>query len=149
MSIEDTVLDRRTLIGSAAALAAAGIARGAYASDHAHADHHSKHEKLARAALDCVATGDACVAHCLAEMRAGSTELAGCASAVEELVAACRALSQLAALDSAHLARFAAATAEVCKACETECRKHEKHAPCKACAEACKRCIEECKTASA
>jgi Cys-rich four helix bundle protein (predicted Tat secretion target) len=149
MYSNESRFDRRALLVGGAALAALGSTRTASAAADPHQGHHAIHATLARAALDCVARGDACTAHCLADLRAGHTELAQCASAVEELVVACRALARLAALGSEQLPRFAAATAEICKACEVECRKHEKHAPCKACAEACAKCIEECKAALA
>jgi len=62
------------------------------------------------------------------------------------MLAACRGLAVLAALESQHLPAFAAACADICRSCETECRKHEKtHAICRACADSCAACIKACK----
>ena len=140
-------LGRRELLMGAAALATVS-AVGANAAHHDKHEHGHAHaagdERLAKAALDCVGSGDACISHCLTEFKQGRTELAECAARVEELVAACRTLAQLAAHGSPHTKAFAAVTADVCRTCETECRKHAKHDACKACAEDCAACIEQC-----
>ena len=139
-------------MAGAAALTVLASARAASAdSHHEHHEHHhsAANAELVAAALDCVRRGDECTAHCLAEFKAGDTSLAECAAAVEETVAVCVALAKLAALDSKNLGSFAAACAEICEHCETECRVHEDtHESCRACADACARCVEECKKVS-
>jgi Cys-rich four helix bundle protein (predicted Tat secretion target) len=96
-------------------------------------------------ALHCIETGNACGAHCIDDMRSGSTELLDCLLRVQELVIACEALSKLSAYGSDHVKTYAAATVEVCDTCEAECRKFEsKHAECKECADACVACRTEC-----
>lgn len=148
-------LDRRQLLVAAAALAATPAVAGAESHEHeghhGHAGHgEGRYASVARAALDCVGTGNACTEHCLVEFKKGNSELAACAAAVEELVAACQALAKLAAQQSRHLPHFAAVCADICRSCEDECRKHEdEHPPCKACAEACAACIEECEKVKA
>jgi Cys-rich four helix bundle protein (predicted Tat secretion target) len=138
---------RREFITAGALALGAALAERAAAEDHpAHHTIPRADAALAKSALVCVATGDACTAHCLAEFRAGRSELADCAASVAELVAACRALAQLASLGSPQLPAFAAASAGVCERCEQACRKHEKHhAVCRECADACKDCLEQCR----
>ncbi len=149
MAAEPRLFDRRALLVGAAAALALLPAVGPRAARDPLVPARSALARLARAALDCVGRGDECIAHCLAEMRAGRSELADCASAVAELVAVCGALARLAALGSPQLPHFAAATAEVCRACALECRKYAEHEPCVACAEACERCLAECQALAA
>ena len=45
---------------------------------------------------------------------------------------------------------MAAVVMDMCKACEDECRKHEKkHKSCKDCADSCAACYTECKKVAA
>lgn len=141
-------MQRRTIVGI---LGTAGVALG---SDVALADHTDEHHEqhahraagsaLAAAARDCVATADACLAHCVERLGAGDRDLEGCARTVIDVRAVCEALATLAAQNSPLLPKYAAVAHEACKACETECRRHDKHQPCKECAEACARCATEC-----
>jgi len=144
-------LARRDFLAAATAVAAAAAtsanAAGHESGEHGHHAHHhgGGNEDLAKAASDCVSSGDACIAHCLAEFESGRTELAECALRVTELTAACTTLQKYAAMGSSHLPAFAAATAEVCKSCESECRKHaDDHPSCDACAKACAACLRAC-----
>jgi len=143
-------IDRRGVLAGAAgalALAAAGGATAAEEAAHpaGHAGHGGKYATLAHAARVCIERGETCVAHCLSEFRSGGNTLALCATRVEEMLAACRGLAVLASLESQHLAAYAASCAEICRSCETECRKHEKmHEICRACAESCADCIKAC-----
>lgn len=94
--------------------------------------------------------GQACLAHCIELLGKGEKEMAACAASVNELLAVCHSLQQLASARSKNLGKMAALAYEVCKQCEDECRKHEKkHKPCKDCAEACAACARECKALSA
>lgn len=93
----------------------------------------------------CLKTGESCIAHCLDSFKAGDTSMADCAASVTELLAFCAAHVRMASLDSKHLKEMSALAIKVCGDCEKECRKHEKHPPCKACADACAACIKECK----
>ena len=144
-------LARRDFLAAAPAVAAAAAA-SAHAAGHEsggheqHAHHHGGgNEELAQAASDCVTSGDACIAHCLAEFESGRTELAECALRATELTAACATLQKFAAMGSSHLPAFAAATAAVCKSCESACREHaDDHPSCDACATACAACQRAC-----
>ena len=105
-----------------------------------------KNQTLINGASDCIKTGEACINHCLDLLAQGDKEMAACAKSVNELLAVCAALQRLATVDSKFLPKYAKVSAEVCEACEKECRKHEKkHKECKACADSCAACLKECK----
>lgn len=136
---------RREFIAGAAVVAGMAATR----VDAAHHDERSGQDDLVGAANDCVAAGNACTAHCLAEFSEGRTGLAACAARVEELVASCGALAKLAAQGSEHLPAFAAVAAAICESCEKECRRHaEMHDACRRCAEACVTCKKHCERAA-
>lgn len=134
----------------------AGIAGLGLASQQANAMHHDEHahhqhtvdsgrERLIEHASDCIKKGQACSAHCMDLFRMGDTTVAACADSVQEMLAACTALSQLAAYDSKHLKDMVKVCIGICQDCEKECRKHEKkHAECRACANSCSDCIKVC-----
>ena len=140
-------MDRRqalfaTLAGSAA------LAASVRAEAHAHgAGHHGGANGLLESALHCARDGEACLGHCLEAFAKGDTSLAACARSVADLVPACTALAQLAALRSAHAATLAKAVMAICKDCEENCRKHADHHDfCKACADSCAACIKACES---
>ncbi|OAN53149.1 hypothetical protein A6A04_14425 [Paramagnetospirillum marisnigri] len=140
-------MNRREILSAAGAMAAGLVATQALAADHVHHAHGPStiNAKIAATGLDCVKTGDACLAHCFDTFIGGDTTLAVCAKKVDELIAVCTALAKLASNNSPHLAAYAKAAVAVCKDCEKECRKHaDKHATCKACADSCAACAEEC-----
>ncbi len=148
---EKAILRRDFVAGAAAAAALAAAPPARAGAEHsAHGRHPAVGDaELAAAAGDCVEVGNACKAHCLAEFAAGRNGLAVCAVRVDEVIAACGALVSLAARGSEHLPAFAAATAEVCRSCEAECRRHaEMHETCRRCAEACAACLEHCERAA-
>lgn len=143
---------REILQGLGAVAAAAATSKALSAQDAAHQHVHgaAPNQALVNAANDCVKTGDVCLAHCLDLLATGDKSLGECAKSVNELRATCGALGSLAAQSAPALAKLASLSADVCKNCETACRKHEKeHAPCKACADACATCAKECSKAAA
>ena len=151
-------MNRRELLEviAAAGIATAGAAQAADvappATEHKHHDHAatSKYGDLVADTSRCVNTGEACVAHCLVLLGEGDKELAACAKSVQDTIASCTALRQMAATNSPHVARLAGVVGDICKDCETECRKHEaKHSVCHDCAEACAQCAKECQKAAA
>jgi Cys-rich four helix bundle protein (predicted Tat secretion target) len=111
--------------------------------------HAAKYKALEETTGKCVSTGDDCLRHCLGMYHMKDTSMSGCADAVVQLIAACRALQTLAAVNSPHTPAFAKATAAVCASCEKECRKFDTVAVCHACAEACKACEDECRKVAA
>jgi Cys-rich four helix bundle protein (predicted Tat secretion target) len=102
-------MERRQILLSAAALVAAGMGRAALADDD-HAEHMHHHAgapanaALLAAASDCVRTGQICLDHCLQLFAQGDNATAACARSVSQVVPACQALEQLAALNSKYVA---------------------------------------------
>ncbi len=142
-------MDRRqallTAFASAAALSMASRAVVAQANE-SHPSASANREVL-ESALHCARDGEICMAHCLESFSAGDSTLAECARSVAQLVPACTALAQLAALNSPRLAEFAHAAALICKDCEAQCRKHADHHDfCKNCADSCVSCIKACES---
>lgn len=139
---------RESFMGAGATLLAVAQA-SAWAEDmphdHSHMHHGSPSQSLLAATSDCVAKGQACLAHCLVLLADGDKQMAACAQSVNQTIALCNALESLAAQASVLTAAQARVTLQACEACEKECRKHEQHAQCKACAESCVDCIRECK----
>lgn len=112
--------------------------------------HPPKYKALEESTTRCVSTGEDCLRHCLGMMAMKDTSMAACAESIVELVAACRALHTLAAVNSKFTPAFAKDVAAVCANCESECRKfYDKYSVCKACADACKSCAADCKALSA
>jgi Cys-rich four helix bundle protein (predicted Tat secretion target) len=149
-------MNRRELLEvlAVAGLAAATTAPAADTAmpEHAHHDHAAmgKYGDLVAATSHCVNKGETCLAHCIALLGDGEKELAACAKTVEDIIASCTALRQMAAANSPHVAKLAGVVADICSDCETECRKHEKkHRVCHDCAEACAQCAKECQKAAA
>jgi len=132
------------LASGAVALGMAQAAEAAGEKEHMHHDT-GAFADLAHEAQHCVMTGNACISHCIADLKSGSLELVDCLSRVEELVAVCQAMATIAALGSEHVQAMAAVTKDVCTTCEVECRKFaDKHDVCGECADACLECIEAC-----
>jgi Cys-rich four helix bundle protein (predicted Tat secretion target) len=153
--IRPQTIGRRELLAGAGATAVLMGAAGAGAAEqeqHSHGKRYFEakapraHPALTAAANDCVATGQACISHCLETFRQGDTTMAECATAVQEMLPVCAALASLSASDSRHLKDLARACIPVCEGCEKECRVHEQHQPeCKACADACAALVREAK----
>jgi len=141
---------RNVLLGATAIATAAGL--GFSENADAAMDHHHMHaipperQKVIDASLGCVKAGQACIQHCIDMFKMKDTSMAECADSVQEMLATCTALSQLASYDSRHLKDFAKTCINVCKDCKKTCDKHaDKHAACKACSDSCADCIKACK----
>ncbi len=147
-------MDRREAITTAGVLALAALAGTARAQEHTH-DHHdhgggAKSQALIDATGSCIAKGEACLAHCLVLMGDGDKAMAECAKAVNQMLATCGALQNLAAQGSRLTGAMAGVALEACTECEKACKKHaDKHAECKACMESCAECAKQCKAFSA
>ena len=136
-------------VGTAAAVASASQAFAQAAGGGAMEDMHPPlYKALEKSAVECVATGNDCLRHCLGMFSMKDTSMAGCANAAFALVSACDALATLAAVNSPHLPALAKTVGLVCEDCKKECDKFPKIAECKACGEACKTCAEECRKVS-
>ncbi len=137
-------LPRRDFLLASGGLALAASGSVA-AAEEGHEHHGGKFAALAKEAQHCITTGNACISHCIMDMRAGSLDLTECLASVMELVSICTAMAKFAALESDHVPAVAAVTKAVCITCEEECRKFaDKHTVCADCADACLACIEEC-----
>ena len=151
--------ERRKMLIGAGALGATALAAstmgGSLAMAEGMAEHHhhaaagAKHLELAKALHHCVATAEACIDHCLDSFKTGDTTLADCAISVQETMAFCTAHAKLASYNSKYLKGMIELGMQVCEDCEKQCRKHEKHPSCKACADACADCIKACKAYTA
>ena len=122
-------------------------AKSSLASESKHHHHaENKNQTAIDAALHCVKSGQLCMDHCIELFKNGDTSVAKCADTVNEMLAMCTALSQMAAYRSSHLKDFAKVCAAVCEDCKKECEKHsDKHVECKDCADSCGDCIDACK----
>lgn len=146
-------MERREALTTLAAAGLAALATTpARADEHEHHHHHAgpKYQALVDSAQSCLATGEACLAHCLELLGQGDKEMAACAKSVNQMLAMVETLRKLAITESRFLPRYASLCAEMCSDCEKECRKHEnKHAECKACANSCAACLKECQAVAA
>ncbi|MFY9260698.1 MAG: four-helix bundle copper-binding protein [Gallionella sp.] len=140
-------MDRRTLLLGGMALASAAIVGNAQASEHEHHHHDAPvHASLATTAADCLQKGQVCLNHCLELLGQGEKDMAACAKSVNQMLALCGALQQLANQDSKQLSKLAAIALDACQQCQEACKKHaDKHEACKACGESCEACAKECK----
>ena len=140
-------LSRRELLlglGAAATVAAAAPAIAAMPG-HDHSQHSTQQPDILDATNACVNKGERCIAHCLVSFQEGDLQLADCAAKVHEMRAICGAFSYLLAANSSYVSDYAAICARVCEDCEKECRKHEEHIECKACATACADVVDQIK----
>lgn len=150
-------MDRRALLQTAGLVGLAALGGKALAAEHEHHHDHDHgapaaggYQKLVEVSGDCVQKGQACLAHCLILLGEGDKAMAACAQSVNQMLAVCSALQNLAGQNSAYTPKLARLAGDVCKACEDECRKHEKkHAECKACAESCAQCAKQCQALAA
>ena len=145
------MLSRREILlgmGAAAAVAYTGTATSAM-HEHDHKHDHSTHAPqlpdVLNATNNCVDKGQRCIAHCLVSFQEGDLKLADCASKVHEMQAICGAFSYLLAANSKYSKAYAGICAQACQDCEKECRKHDEHVECKACAEACADLVDQIK----
>ncbi len=148
-------MNRRDALSASGAFALGLLGNTVLAAEagHSHHDHSMHHnhgasslQPLVDSAAKCVTTGQTCLAHCLVLLGEGDKAMAECARAVNQMMAACGALQNLAAQASRLTGQMAALALEACSECEKACRKHaDKHAECKACMESCGECIKACK----
>lgn len=145
-------MNRRELLLSGVALAGSSIASKVFAADDHEHHHHiaAQNSNLISASADCVQKGQVCLNHCLDLLGQGDKDMAACAKSVNQMLAICGAVQQLASQESAYLPKQAKIAMDACKQCEDECKKHaDKHDACKACMESCAACYKECKKIAA
>jgi len=139
-------MERREFIAALGATTAILAAQPAFAEEGAAAKHMHppKYKALSDASGKCVLEGDNCLRHCFGMLSMNDSSMAECTKASFDLVAACRALETLAAVNSAFTPALAKTVADVCLACKKECDKFPQYVECKACGDACKACADEC-----
>jgi len=160
-------MNRRELLAGAAAMVAAASTGRAFSGEHDHMDHNhldmggmdmshgyehhqsSRNQKLIEATSDCVLKANICMQHCLVLLGQGDEEMAACAKSSSEVAAICTALQQLASAETRQLPQLAKVAMEICRHCEDECKKTDRHPECKACGEACAACYKECEKIAA
>jgi len=135
------MLDRRDLLRIGVGLVAfAGVAGAAEenASQPGATGSNEKQQALAKAIAQCITAGDTCLDHCLTILGTGDTSLAECGKAVRNMLAVCNATQILVTGKPAYITPAVQLCIDACTDCERACRKHEdRHAICKACADAC------------
>lgn len=145
-------MDRREFIavaGTAAAVASTSQAFAQMGGAETGEMHPPKYKALEETSIECVATGNDCLRHCLGMFAMKDTSMAACADAVVQLVAGCNALASLAAINSVHTPHLAKVVEMLCNDCKAECDKFPKIKVCTDCGNACKKCAEECRKVSA
>ena len=136
---------RDMLLGIGAATVAYAGSSSAAMKEHDHSKHSTQLVGLMDAVNDCIDKGRRCTAHCLVSFTEGDTELADCASKVQEMQAVCGGFAYLVASNSSYSKEYSRICEKVCSDCAKECRKHEKHIECEACANACDNIIDAIK----
>jgi Cys-rich four helix bundle protein (predicted Tat secretion target) len=142
-------MDRREFIAATGTVAAVVSTSKAFAQAAGGGEmeemHPPKYKALEKATIDCVATGNDCIRHCLGMFAMKDTSMAACANTAYQLVAGCAALDALAAVNSEHTGHLAKVVEMLCNDCKKECDKFPKITECKACGDACKECAAECR----
>ena len=89
--------------------------------------------------------GQVCLTHCITLLSKGDTAMKDCAAAVNQMLALCGAMQNLAAQNSRLTPSLAKVCIEACKQCAAACQKYAAHhAEYKACYESYTDCIKEC-----
>ena len=151
-------MNRRQFIGGTAAISLAAATTLANAhGNHDHGSHShavnstdNAYEAARKAAGHCVSAGQVCLTHCITLLSKGDTSMKDCAAAVNQMLALCGAMQNLAAQNSRLTPSLAKVCIEACKQCAAACQKHAAHhAECKACYESCLNCIQACEKIAA
>ena len=106
-----------------------------------------KYQEAMNAAVDCVKTGQVCIAHCTHLLAKGDKSMKDCFLAAQNMVALSEAMVKVSSLGSHKklIKKTAKACITACKACMKECKDHmDKHTDCKDCYDSCKACVAAC-----
>jgi Cys-rich four helix bundle protein (predicted Tat secretion target) len=136
-------------IGAAAAASATVASTSAFAEEGVVHHHPPKYKALADAAGKCALDGDSCLRHCFGMLSMNDTSMAACTTASFDVIAACKALSTLASVNSPHTPAIAKAVEAICLACKKECDKFPQYSECVDMGASCKACAEECRKLAA
>jgi Cys-rich four helix bundle protein (predicted Tat secretion target) len=138
-------MNRREVVLAGVGAAAAGVAVGGRALAEPAPASPASFGPLLDALYACIEVGQACQQHCRVLLGKGDTSLAECAGTIAAMLPVCAALTELSTLGSPRTKALALICAQVCRDCETACRKHAgHHAICKQCADSCAACAAQC-----
>src|ERR1700747_444766 len=111
-------MDRREFIAATGTVAAVVSTSQAFAQAMGGGEmeemHPPKYKALEKATIDCVATGNDCLRHCLGMFAMKDTSMAACANTAYQLVAGCAALNTIAAVNSEHTGHLAKVVEMLC-----------------------------------
>ncbi len=154
-------MERRELVKRVGSLAAGmGFASMVLASEKGH-EHHANPkaaevkrkttkelEAVIRTSLDCIRTGEICLALCTDHMATGDKSMADCQRGVMNMLPVCEAMLKVASYNSADMKlikAYAKVCAEFTRACDRACEEHAQHVvECKDCMLACRECTKAC-----
>lgn len=145
----ETISRRNVLMGMGAigAMAYAGNAAAMKGHEghahHDHSKHKTQHPRILESISDCSEKGQQCTAHCMISFVEGSTDLAKCASKVQEMMSVCGGYSYLVAANSEYSKEYGMLCKKVCQDCADECLEHKDHKECRDCGKACEALIRE------
>ncbi len=143
-------MDRRTILSSAGAVAAAGIFSGStHAQDKVALKTMSgldrKHADCLEACQDCGAECNETVNYCMTHLSQGHKDHAACAAVAMSCQQFCSLSAQLIARSSTLAPTACAACATACDACASECERMKTDEQMIACAKACRKCADSCR----
>lgn len=148
---KEYTMDRRTILTSASALAAAGVlagvaqAQGKETSSKTSAGLDKTHADCLKACQDCAAKCNEIVHYCMGHLSQGQKDHAACAALAMSCQEFCSLSAQLIARSCMLAPAACKACVTACDACASECEKAKADEQMIACARACRQCAESCR----
>lgn len=144
-------MDRRKMLASAGAVAAAGAVSGVVSAQEPKTDQRASglsamDQKCLEACQDCEATCNETVNHCMAHLAKGMKEHAPCAAIAMSCQEFCSLSTQIIARSCSLASAACTACAKACDACAAECEKIKSDPQIVACAKACRDCATSCRS---
>jgi hypothetical protein len=139
-------MNRITLLGLAALIAAGLLGLGLNADDTKGADHKhgGPYMECAKECDECGRTCDACTAHCAKLVADSKREHLHTLATCADCAATCKAASCITARSGPFSDLICTACADACKRCGEACEKFKDDEQMKQCAEECRRCEKAC-----
>ena len=144
-------MDRRTILASAGAVAAAGVLAGVTrgqekgSSSKTSVGLDKMHAACLEACQDCEAKCNETLNYCMTHLSQGHKDHAACAAIAMSCQEFCSLSTQLIARSRTLAPAACAACAKACDACATECEKMKSDEQIIACAKACRECATSCR----
>ncbi len=145
-------MDRRTILTTASAIAAAGFLAGVTqaqekgASSKKSSGLDKMHAACLKACQDCAAKCNETVNYCMSHLSQGHKDHAACAALAMSCQEFCSLSTQLIARSCKLAPAACEACATACDACASECEKVAADEQMTACAKVCRQCAESCRT---